>query len=130
MCLENAGKLMKASKDKTVYKLVVRTLFSKELVTSFQASLIHIGKEYYSDLISDNDGYISIGLHSFKKMEDADIMARGWGEIVVKCTIPKGAHYYAGEFLIIDGNGARKSYASDRIRYDEIVADYSIVRTC
>lgn len=85
-----------------------------QIATPYQGSIINIGETYSSELKLENDSNVNIGLHSFAELESAKDDGCGDG-IFAKCIIPKGAHYYEGIFC------NRKSYASDRLTYVELI---------
>ena len=81
--------------------------------TPYQNAIIEIGETYQSELEINELIEVHIGLHSFAKLTDA--INNGDG-VYVKCIIPKGSHYFIGDFF------DSISYASDKITYLEIVS--------
>lgn len=83
--------------------------------TFFRATPIEIGETYTSE-IKVNNYTIHKALHSFCYKKDA----RVYGNFkVAKCIIPKGSIYYRGIF------GSVPSYASNQLKYVEIIGDYN-----
>ena len=80
--------------------------------TPYRDFEVEIGETYTSKLIKKSYS-VDVGLHSFEKLNDTII--GGYGEVIVKCIIPKGSRYYKGTF---DGN---ISYASDTLTYLKII---------
>lgn len=84
--------------------------------TPYRYYPIIIGKIYTSLLLhNEYTCTITKGLHSFTNQLDAQNDGDG---VVAKCIIPKGSAYYEGYF------DNKKSYASNCIKYLEIVTDY------
>lgn len=112
-----------ATKDITCYKLVETTGWGRSPYKTFYMSKrIKLGVMYRSSIeIKRRPFNIEIhrALHSFRTKTDLfdryPKSTRFRNVHVMKCIIPKGAKYYMGTF-----NGCR-AYASNRLRYDEIV---------
>ena len=95
------------------------------LRTFFQDFPISIGKTYKSEL--DDPYYcmeVEKGLHTFTNFDDAVKFVKGsqYNVLIVSTTIPKGSFYYEGTFKRMFKYF--KSYASDTLRYDEIIPMY------
>ena len=119
MCLKIKSQSRKqiASKDITVYKHLIPYNITKGIyTTSYQSSIVEIGKTYHSDLVRITSTEVSIGLHSFQSEEVACKRATYWDETLVECIIPKGSSYYIGDF-----EGLGVSYASDTLTYIKIL---------
>ena len=125
MCLKLGSSKTKpkiATKDIVCYKGLIQ--LRDELITPYKRVSIEIGKTYKS-IISNKDGEIHLGLHSFKTLKELKNWATGsgwrrawWGKAggeYIKCIIPKGSTYYIGTF------DCWKSYASDALTYVEII---------
>ena len=131
MCLnvKKRSCVQTAKKDIVVYKhlsrvrLIVDSIRNEDIVsylTTYRRSEIVIGQTYTSVLEKSdyNKVKVDFGLHSFAEKRPCCI--DGMTEranVVVRCTIPKGSKYYVGEFC------CEKSYASNCLRYDEIIID-------
>lgn len=117
MCLSRPGYLKTAEEDIVVYKHII---LEDEYITSYRHAPVKFNILTSSILIKDNESNtVDFGLHSFINKEDALSEARRFGEILVRCIIPKGSEYYQGEF---ETRGIiYPSYASDYIVYDEIL---------
>ncbi len=120
MCLtlDKHSKRTKAEEDIACYKIVTMSL-SGCYYTYYQGIRINIGETYDSYLRkykSDFGSKVEEGLHSFKELKDARYFQslRSWS-FIIKCVIPKGSWYYEGFF------GAEKSYASNKLKYIEVV---------
>lgn len=97
------------------------------LQTPYQGTRIEMGKTYTAEGIEDlysevDDDFMQIEvgsgfIHSFQECEDAmeDVLDYGYGNIVVKCIIPKGAEYVYGMFDSYYG------YASKKIVYTNTI---------
>lgn len=108
-----------AKEDIVVYKHIIRDdEFPDVYKTSFQYAPVKIGETYSSKLEKDDAGDVSIGLHAYAYLHDADSEADGYHETLVQCTIPKGSMFYIGRF------GGMLAYASDTLRYDEVINNY------
>lgn len=101
-----------ANRDIVCYKAVWQ--FSDRLCTYYRDVPIKLGKQYRSKLVYDY-GEVEIGLHSLSSKEEARRLFNH--AIVVKCIIPKGSRYYVGTF------GSSRSYASNKIKYLEIIKE-------
>jgi len=143
MCLKirKNAKVKTAEKDIVCYK-VVEKLAKSGYVTPFFNMPISIGEEY-GDVSLEKKGNIyevvvEEGYHSLKTFEDAAnyaamlMLVRHVSFTIIKCVIPKGAKYYDGMTPIF-GYKLYNSYASDKIRYTDVVyedreKDYSIIK--
>lgn len=141
MCLVLKSSLFKRTKrislrDITCYKLV--TLIpvynddkcfighlENQFKTLYQLATVELGKTYKSKLKYERPSYychvVEDGLHSYATYEDAhwasirNPLMRIPNPIVVKCIIPVGSWYYVGRFDL------KKSYASSKLKYVEII---------
>ena len=110
-----------AKQDIVVYKHILHN--NNRLVTSFIHTTVEIGKTYQS-AINKKGHNVFEALHSYKEEETARIKAKQFGEILVKCIIPKGSNYYVGydAYALPFSNPA---YASDKLKYVEIIKNYT-----
>lgn len=76
------------------------------------SSLVKMGETYESKLIKEIGAFVNVGIHSFESLNSAKCDGKGK---YVKCIIPKGSHYYEGDFNDF------VSYASDKLTYVELV---------
>lgn len=84
----------------------------RNLVTPYYAHRIECGETYTSKIVLYGrwpNKTIEQALHSYKNVSSLE-----YRDIYAKCTIPKGSTYYIGEF------DDEVSYASNKLRYDEI----------
>ena len=111
-----------ATEDIICYKAIIEKL-DNELYTFYQQAKIKIGNTYRSKFTIDCFGEIEKGLHSLTTLEIAKefIYDKTLTRIthIVKCIIPKGSKYYLGHFCVNND-----SYASNRLKYVEIVETY------
>jgi hypothetical protein len=92
------------------------------ILTPYRDVEIKIGETYKSKLIK-NDSLVDEGIHSFKNLEDANYFASLYGDIfVAKCIIPKGSEYYVGKYSSGYDGYVSVSYASDTLKYVEILS--------
>jgi hypothetical protein len=138
MCLDKIGRRLTAKSDITVWKYgsVVKRDFRgyaldrPEYVSPSQCHRYLFGrlcksalKSYsfpdtlYANRTVKHPRYVLEGFHSFKNRETAIRTAKSSTHYsyVLRCTIPKGSHYYEGKF------GRARSLASNRIVINEIV---------
>jgi hypothetical protein len=88
--------------------------------TPYQNAEIKIGETYKSKLIK-NDSLVEEAIHSLKNLESANYFASfNEKRIVAKCIIPKGSEYYVGKYGY-NGFDGFDSYASDTLKYVEIL---------
>jgi hypothetical protein len=122
MCLQIriGQKAQRAEEDIIVYKHVIKRDNDNGYETSFQYAHVEIGSTYTSELkFEDTDeDSINVGIHSYAHQHNAREEALGYCETLVQCTIPKGSMFYSGTFA------ARKSYASDTLRYDHVIETF------
>jgi hypothetical protein len=95
-------------------------------LTPYRKYVVGIGHSFCSDISFLDEFTIEQGLHSFKfkksciadaKVEIVSIRNRNKSNYAIcKCVIPKGSIYYKGLF------GTEPSYASNKIKYVEIVS--------
>lgn len=121
MCLTKKYKWPRITlRPKTVYKVLEKS--NKKLTTPFMSYTVELGKECkgkYDEkdtlLNTIFDEYVSSGfIHSYKDKETAiDYLV--YGNVVVKCTIPRFTLYFVGH----------NDIASRKIYYDSIVIDKS-----
>lgn len=120
MCLQLKKLAFKhfALTDVVVYKHLKCDRFVSDLLyTPYRFTSVSIGETYKSDLIKEHNS-VDFGLHSFKHLIDAVLDGESEGShVVVKCIIPRGSWYYKGIFF------SKTSYASNRIKYVEIVKE-------
>ena len=115
-----------AKEDICVYKIII--ILSNKLVTPYRGMEIDSNITYKSELILEPlknrviSKKVNIGLHSFESIKACknirlyDFMNAANVKIYA-CTIPKGSHYYIGNF--IGKLGKATSYASDALIYNE-----------
>lgn len=124
MCLrleDDAHYFSIASEDIICYKVILEK--DSDYFTPYHCSEIAIGGLYNSkiDVRFDFNIYtVEQALHSFCNLVDAQRLHSGFNTSeftyrIVKCCIPQGSTYYKGWFQIL------ASYASDKLRYDEII---------
>lgn len=143
MCLKirKNAKVKTAEKDIVCYKVVEKRA-KYGYVTPFFNMPISIGEEYGDVSLEKKDNIYEIvveeGYHSLKTFEDAAdytamlMLVHRVCFTIIKCVIPKGAKYYNG-WTPIFGCKLYNSYASDKIRYVEVVyedreKDYSVIK--
>lgn len=109
-----------ARKDIVVFKGLRKNWHAVgRLETPYQGQTVVIGESYESELTKVNEYLnsskksIRKGIHTFKYLDEC-IKADNY-DVICKCIIPKGSHYYKGLFEKYD------SYASDRLTYIRIL---------
>lgn len=118
MCLilEKDSPVKLAKNDIICYKLLIKN--AGKYYTPYRDYRIIIGQTYMSKLeLFQRDTYDKIedGLHSYANLSDVSELYEASSYYIVKCCIPKGSCYYQGIF------NSKDSYASDCLRYDEII---------
>lgn len=117
-----------AIEDITCYKVILENfdrycINTNKLYTYYQKAKIIIGGTYKSKFTINSLGEIERGLHSFTTLEIAEkfisVRLLICKSHIVKCIIPKGSKYYLGRFYVDND-----SYASNRLKYVEIVETY------
>lgn len=123
MCLElhkDNSELKKAKKDIICYKFL-RVNSDGTLLTPYQGFRIEdIPEEVTSNLIRNDNNHVNEGIHSFVELRDAlldsvDEHNNFRDNVLVKCIIPKGSHYYEGLFFTM------KAIASNKLKYLEVI---------
>lgn len=119
-----------AETDIVCYKMIEvygRKKGEEVLRTPYQGTRVELNKTYTAEGIEDlysevDDDFMQIEvgsgfIHSFQEFEDAmeDVLDYGYGNIVVKCIIPKGTEYIKGMFDSYYG------YASKKIVYTNTI---------
>lgn len=126
MCLRLENELVRreiADTDMTVYKYMYERTRKCKLVyhTPYMGYEMQLNKLNKSILHKD---YVNIeqGLHSLQDLDSCVAEAKSnlnpsvnGNTVIVRCTIPKGAHFYRGTY------GKFVSFASSRIILNEIV---------
>lgn len=120
MCLENAKYQGITDKDIIVYKhIIITDNPEKRFTSSYKLAPIVFNKVLKSNIkFYDNWREVEEGLHSFVEQDDAEFNAENYRETLVECVIPKGSKLYVGDFEEND------SYASDKLIYKRIIANY------
>lgn len=119
MCLANVGPRKIAEKDIVCYKFIKR--WEGKYIKPFQEVTVNIGKTYRSRILRlvYDWSKIDVALHSFTSKASVRAICKNYEHEIVKCIIPRGAHYYKGIFLYREHK--YPSYASNLIKYVEIV---------
>lgn len=140
MCLtinKNNLKPVTAEQDIVCYK-VLRKLPNRNILNApiynfeYCFGMIYSTHEDYFcdiDICDDGECLVEYGFHSFAELSDAVrfkerllkfTREREWEYVIVKCTIPNGACYYAGKqkFNRHEDNSP-DGYCSETIRIDE-----------
>ncbi len=134
MCLiiKPGARFIKARKDKVVYKIVEDR--AGKLTTPFMHTHVEIGKSYKTKekLKIESETEVYLAIHSFVNQNDTIAFARKIQSehrkfYVVQCIIPKGSIYIKGEFRFEANfiHYSTPSYASDTLKYEEILVEIS-----
>ena len=137
MCLSNAEKLRVAIKDKMVYKIIVED-YETNLKTPYQQVPIKVPSLAKSLLEEEKNGFVQVGLHSFKYLRDTKVVAIYLKEYtalrlrsiikhyhIVRCIIPKGSNYYYGRTKMeVNPSVGFESFASNKLKYLKIIKTY------
>ena len=126
MCLLKIGKPQIATKNMIVYKHIRKVEGKDSYETSYQFAPVVFNKVLRSTLNTYHNGSylcVDIGLHSYVNEADARRQAQHFDEVLVQCTITKGSTYYEG--LYYGSSGKLNSIASNKLRYDKIISDFS-----
>lgn len=123
MCLSTTEKNCRtADAPVECYKVVIKR-DGPGFLSSIYGFLYELGKEPYElgplawfprERQPERDYgeiYISEGFHSFKRLEDAREYCGG-SEVILKCEIPEGAHYWVGNHT----NNGYAGFCSDQLR--------------
>ncbi len=148
MCLilRHNSRLIRARKDRVVYKMVTKNYKDTYFKTPYQNVPVSLGKTYYSELIvnanwdkvTSSIAVVHKGLHSFVNLRDAVRLANyrnAWYKryglfntvtAIVTCVIPKGSYYVKGDFMAPATMTNKRglyiaSYASDTIKYKDVI---------
>ena len=119
MCLITKQKLSNIAKEDVIcYKIITTDIENGNYVSFYFSEMKwELNKVYCSILDRRRDNVLE-GFHSYANYQDAlKILEQDMplGCILVKCIIPKGAHYYKGKQQDSDG------YASNQIKMTEIL---------
>jgi hypothetical protein len=134
MCLNNVNKIcFTADHDIVVYKHIICNRNEENQIISYKTSYkfapVVFKKVLRTKLNMYDDGFgnkrVDEGFHSYIDIEDARRQASRYREVLVQCTITKGSQYYIGKTITMFGSA--ESYASSKIRYDNVITDYSYI---
>lgn len=127
MCLRIAKGVSEKMAEADIICYKILRVKDNGFETPYRYFSVVIGNTYHSDLNGEERTYyidIEEGLHSFADASDAEFLIfqnenkypnQTIKFVMAKCIIPKGSLYYKGKFNYYD------SYASDCIRYEEII---------
>jgi len=148
MCLilRHNSRLIRARKDRVVYKMVTKNYKDTYFKTPYRDVPVALGTTYYSELVinanwdkvTSSIAIVDIGLHSFANLKDAIRLANyrnAWYKqhgffntitAIVTCVIPIGSNYVKGAFMAPATMTNKRglyitSYASDTIKYKDVI---------
>lgn len=124
-----------AQNDIVCYKVVFGGGYKDCFTTPYQYMHVELGKDYHNTdpekiFCGSIVGVVSVHcgfFHSFSHLESAITEARYFNHVdgrpfyVIRCIIPNGSDYYAGEYLLAASGSSELSYASKDIKYESIV---------
>jgi hypothetical protein len=132
MCQEKETRYFKATKPKTVYKLVARAHSTQPPYTILFAVFERtryapIGE--LNDLVDLQKGFglYQPGYHCFQSLEDVKIFKDSYNTTgpttIVKCTIPIGAIYRYGTYYLTTFTEGYKKLSLKTLRASNIIID-------